>query len=364
MDTTGEGSPGSGKDAQSLRQEILDLKKKWGEKLLILTHHYQRPEVVRLGDVRGDSFELAREASRREDVEHIVFCGVLFMAEAAAIVARPEQKVYHPNMNAGCPLADYADAVQVERAIAAIEEVRGKGSVTPVTYMNSDASVKAVCGAAGGTVCTSSNAPRAFEWALERGECVLFVPDEHLGWNTAAALSVPDGEVVVWDPWENGGNLDAAELGRARIILWRGHCHVHTWFRPDHIQRARDASPEALVYVHPECHRDVVALADGAGSTRYLVQAAEQAPAGATIYIGTEINLVTRLDMEHEDKTILPLARSLCPNMFRITLRRLRDTLACLPDGETVMVDQEVRENAQLALERMLALGGRTPTGA
>ncbi len=356
MDTTFEGVPGPGSEADGLRREILDLKKQWGDRLLVLTHHYQRPEIVQLGDVRGDSFELAREAASRQGVEHIVFCGVLFMAEAAAIVARPEQRVYHPDPNAGCPLADHADAVQVERAIEAIEGVRGRGTVTPVTYMNSDASVKAVCGAAGGTVCTSSNAPKAFEWALERGECVLFVPDEHLGRNTAAALSIPDRDVVVWDPWKEGANLDASDLGRARVILWRGHCHVHSWFRPDHVARARAASPEALVYVHPECHREVVELADGAGSTRYLVQAAEEAPAGSTIYIGTELNLVTRLDMEHEDKTILPLARSLCPNMFRITPRRLRDTLARLPGGESVSVDEKVRENAQLALERMLRM--------
>ena len=355
MNTTHEGGQETGQHEEP-GEEILELKKRWGRKLLILTHHYQRPEIVRLGDVRGDSFELAREAARREGVEHIVFCGVLFMAEAAAVVARPEQSVYHPNPDAGCPLADFADAVQVLRAMETIEEVRGKGRVTPVTYMNSDVGVKAVVGAAGGTVCTSSNASTAFEWALERGECVLFVPDEHLGRNTAAALSIPDDEVVVWDPWKEGGNLDAADLARARIILWRGHCHVHTWFRPDHIQRVRGSSPEALVYVHPECHREVVELADGAGSTRFLVQAAEKAPAGATIYIGTEINLVARLDQEHEDKTILPLARSLCPNMFRITLRRLRDTLARLPGGDTISVDRQVRENARLALETMLRI--------
>jgi quinolinate synthase len=356
MNNTGAGVQGSGADAEKLREEILELKQRWGEQLLILTHHYQRPEIVRLGDVRGDSFELAREASSRQGVEHIVFCGVLFMAEAAAVVARPEQRVYHPSPDAGCPLADHADAVQVQRAISAIEKIRGKESVTPVTYMNSDASVKAVCGAAGGMVCTSSNAPKAFEWALERGTCLLFVPDENLGRNSASALSIPDSEVVVWDPWTDGSNLDPSDIEGARVILWRGHCHVHTWFRPDHVARAREASPEALVYVHPECHREVVEMADGAGSTRYLVQAAAEAPAGSTVYIGTEINLVSRLAMEHADKRIVPLARSLCPNMFRITLERLRDTLARLPDAETVTVDRDVRENAQLALERMLGM--------
>lgn len=344
----------SDREADGLRGEILELKKKWGRKLVILTHHYQRPEIVNVGDVRGDSYELAREAARRDDVEHIVFCGVLFMAEAAAVLARDDQRVYHPNTNAGCPLADFADAIQLGRALARIEEVRGAGSVIPITYMNSNVDVKAVVGASGGTVCTSSNAPRAFEWALARKPSVLFVPDEHLGRNTAAQLGIPDEEIVVWDPWHEDGTASFAELMSATVILWRGHCHVHAWFRPDHVREARRACPDALVYVHPECRQEVVRMADGAGSTRYLVGAAAEAPAGSTLYIGTEINLVTRLSMEHRDKRILPLAHSLCPNMYRITMSRLRDTLAALPGGEPVTVGENIRENARLALERML----------
>jgi quinolinate synthase len=343
-------------EIERLTGEVLEQKERWGEKLVILTHHYQRPELVRVGDVTGDSFELAREAAQREKAEHIVFCGVVFMAEAAAVVAREDQRVYHPNADAGCPLADHADAVQVERALARLEEAKGQGQVMPVTYMNSDVEVKAAVGRAGGTVCTSSNAHRAFEWALENRSTVLFVPDEHLGRNTAEKLGIPESEVVVWDPWREDGGVSFAELMTATAILWRGHCHVHTWFRPDHVETVRALDPDARVYVHPECRREVVRLADGNGSTRYLVQAAAEAPAGSTLYIGTEINLVTRLAQDHPDKTILPLARSLCPNMYRITIRRLRDTLYGLPLSEAVAVDPEVRQDARKALDRMLSL--------
>jgi quinolinate synthase len=361
MEATREAfSTGGEADPEKIRAEVVQLKRRWQERLLVLTHHYQRPDIVRLGDVRGDSFELAREAARRENVEHIVFCGVRFMAEAAAVVARPGQKVHHPHAGAGCPLADFADAVQVERALSSIEDVKGTGAVMPVTYMNSDVEVKAVVGRHGGAVCTSSNARTMFEWALDRRPCVLFIPDEHLGCNTADALHIPDAEVVTWDPHRDPATMDRGALERARVVLWRGHCHVHTWFRPDHVKGVRDRDPEARIYVHPECRREVVRLADGAGSTRYLVEAAEAAPAGSRVYIGTEVNLVTRLAMENPDKTILPLARSLCPNMYRISMRRLRDTLAALPDAEPVHVPDAVRGPARTALERMLSITSRS----
>jgi quinolinate synthase len=354
MDTAAHAAPDP---ARELRQ-IEELRQRWGERLVILTHHYQRPDVVAAGDVRGDSFELARAASERRGAEHIVFCGVRFMAEAAAVVARDDQRVYHPDERAGCPLAAFADAEQVERALAAIEKVRGRGSVMPVTYMNSDVEVKALVGEKGGTVCTSSNADSAFRWALEKRPVVLFVPDEHLGRNTASKLGIRDDELVVWDPWRPDGGVSFAELMTATAVLWRGHCHVHTWFRPDQIEAVRRARPDARIYVHPECRREVVRLADGAGSTSYLVRAAAEAPAGSTLYIGTEINLVTRLAMELTDRTILPLGRSMCPNMYRITLARLRDTLLGLPGTPPVVVDEDVRRGARAALDRMLALPG------
>lgn len=361
METTPEHGSAGAQDLEKVRQEILDLKKRWGDRLLILTHHYQRPEIVGVGDVRGDSFELARQAAQREGVEHIVFCGVLFMAEAAAVVARPEQRVYHPSPNSGCPLADFADAVQVQNALSYLEEVKGTGAVMPVTYMNSDVEVKAVVGQNGGSVCTSSNARDIFQWALSRRPCVLFVPDEHLGRNTAEAMSIPDQDVLLWDPYRDPAELDTEKMKRARVVLWRGHCHVHTWFRPDHVTQVRDRYPESRIHVHPECPREVVRLADGSGSTRYLVDAAQEAPAGSTLFIGTEINLVTRLASEHPDKTILPLARSLCPNMYRITLRKLRDTLRALPDVEPVTVGEQVRGASGTALNRMLEIASRGP---
>jgi len=278
------------------------------------------------------------------------------MAEGAAVLARPDQRVHHPLPSALCPLASFADSVQVERALDALAFIKGRDAVTPVVYMNSDAAVKAACGARGGTVCTSSNAERALRWAFDRGPCVLFIPDEHLGRNTADRMGIPDSEIVVWDPWRENGGIGEASLRSARLVLWRGHCHVHTWFGPEHVAAARRRHPDAIVLVHPECRREVVRKADGAGSTRYLVDAVTAAPGGCTIYMGTETNLVTRLAEENQDKTVLPLARSLCPNMFRITLTRLRDTLAALPGGEPVTVDEDVRRDARLALDRMLSL--------
>ncbi len=362
MNATRQEAAPPASDLSGVTDDILALKNRWGTKLVILTHHYQRPEIVAVGDVRGDSFELAREAAEREGVEHIVFCGVLFMAEAAAVVARPDQRVYHPSMDAGCPLADHADAVQVQRALEFLQDVKGTGSVMPITYMNSDVEVKAVVGQHGGSVCTSANARTLFEWGLSRRPSVLFVPDEHLGHNTAESMGIPDSEVLVWDPHSDPAVLDRASVARARAILWRGHCHVHTWFRPDHVTRARLQHPEARIHVHPECRREVARLADGVGSTRYLVNVVGEAPSGAVLYIGTEINLVARLALEHPDKTILPLARSLCPNMYRITLRRLRDTLAALPMAPTVTVDQSIGGAARTALTRMLEVATRGPS--
>ena len=351
------GSSRSERDAE-LSRRIRARKAEWGDRLVILTHHYQRPSIVALGDLRGDSFALARGASEERAAEYVVFCGVHFMAESAVVLARPGQRVFHPNPAAGCPMADMVARPDAESAWGALEEACGAGAFVPITYMNSPASVKAFCGEHGGAVCTSSNAPRAFAWALSQGERLLFMPDEHLGRNTAAAMGIPDEQLVLWDPAapDRWGGLDPDALRRARIVLWKGYCHVHTWFEPAHVVAARDRFPGCRVVVHPECRREVVEAADGSGSTDYLVRYVEQAPAGSTVVVGTEVNLVTRLASEYPDKRIEVLARSLCPNMFRITPGHLLETLDRLGEIDEVVVPEVDRRGARLALERMLAL--------
>jgi len=341
---------------QEHRQAILELKRSLGERLIILAHHYQRPELVALGDIRGDSYELSKKAAEAS-AEWIVFCGVHFMAQSAAVLARPDQQVFHPNPNAGCPMADMASGGDVARALDEIARVQQGKRLVPLTYMNTLVDVKAVVGEGGGAVCTSSNAPRAFEWAYGRGETVLFVPDEHLGRNTAARLGIPDEEIVRYDPAQGElGGLEEGKLARARLVLWAGYCHVHTWFTVQHIEEARSRWPGAEVHVHPECPREVVERADGSGSTGYLVKVVEDAAPGAVLIIGTEVNLINRLAAEHPDKRVLPLARSLCPNMYRISLRHLRSTLERLPDAAPIVIRDQERAGATLALRRMLEL--------
>lgn len=349
--------------AKPRNDDILDAiraeKARLGDRMVVLAHHYQRPEIVELGDFRGDSFELSRIASE-QTAEYIVFCGVHFMAESARILAKPAQRVFHPNLNAGCPMADMADAGDVERVWGELTEVLGDVSgLIPMTYMNSNAAVKAFCGRNGGTVCTSSNAEKAFRWAFERGERVLFVPDEHLGRNTANTLGLDRDRVVLWDWSRPYGGLDRDAIRKAQVYLWKGYCHVHTWYTPEHIAEARTRYPGCKVVVHPECREEVVALADGVGSTSFLVKFVEQAAPGSTIVIGTEINLTARLAAEHTDKTVVELSRSLCPNMFRINARKLHETVTHLGEpgeiGEIVIPDALIRD-ARLALDRMLQI--------
>jgi len=341
---------------EELRRSIAEVRQRLGDRVIILTHHYQRPELVALGDIRGDSYELSKKAAEAS-AEWIVFCGVHFMAQAAAVLARPEQVVFHPNPNAGCPMADMASGAEVARALDEIGRVQGGRRQVPLTYMNTLANVKAIVGERGGAVCTSSNAPRAFEWAYERGDTVLFVPDEHLGRNTARRLEIAPDEMALYDPRAGElGGLSEAELARARLVLWAGYCHVHTWFSVEQVAAARQRWPGCEVHVHPECRAEVVEQADGAGSTGYLVKVAQEAAPGATIVIGTEINLVNRLAAEHPEKNIHPLDRSLCPNMYRITARHLLTTLERLPDHNQVSVRDDERDGARLALQRMLEL--------
>ena len=327
-----------------------------GTQLLILTHHYQRMEIADLGDFKGDSFELARIAADRPDARVIVFCGVHFMAEAARLLAAPDQRVFMPDPQAGCPMADMIDRRDLEAAWARIHRVVGSEIVVPITYMNSSAETKAFCGERGGLVCTSSNAERSFRWALEQGDRVLFVPDEFLGRNSAAAVGVPEEAVAVYNPHTEDGGLSDAEIRRAKVIVWKGFCHVHTWFTPSHVAAARAAHPEARVVVHPECPPPVVQAADAAGSTRFIVDFVRDAGPGAVVVVGTEINLVKRLARDFPDRTVLPLDLSLCPNMSRTTLEKLARVLETFPPTHEVLLPPEVVTHARVALQRMLAL--------
>src|SRR6266568_267400 len=269
-----------------------------GRRLVILGHHYQRDEVVKFADYRGDSLRLSRLAASRPEAEYIVFCGVHFMAESADILSADHQVVILPDLNAGCSMADMADLEQVE---ACWEELGRclRGKMVPVTYINSTAAIKAFVGRNGGAVCTSSNAPKMMEWALARGERALFLPDEHLGRNTGYRLGIPLDAMAVWDPHKESGGLSEAEMQAARIFLWKGHCSVHQRFLPEHVERVRMAHPGIRVVAHPECSWEVCQLADEVGSTEYIVKRVVESPPGSQWAVGTEIHLINRLAKEH-----------------------------------------------------------------
>lgn len=279
------------------------------------------------------------------------------MAECAAILSRPGQRVLHPDPEAGCPMADMADIYQVEAAWAELAEVLDVRTLVPVTYVNSDAELKAFCGRNGGTVCTSSNAGGAFDWGFSRGNRLFFFPDQHLGRNTALGKGIPREEVVLWDRDRFPlGGLSPDEVRRARVILWNGYCHVHTWFRPAMVEEARKRYPECRVVVHPECTEEVVALSDAAGSTGFIVRYVREAPTGSTIVIGTESNLIRRLADEHPGKKVIPLSPSICPNMWKISLKDLARCLENPEEADHVVVPEPVRSEAKVALDRMLAI--------
>ncbi|WP_460734455.1 quinolinate synthase NadA [Nocardioides ginkgobilobae] len=340
-----------------------------GDRVFVLGHHYQRDEVIQFADVTGDSFKLARDAAARPDAEFIVFCGVHFMAESADILTGPDQQVVLPDLAAGCSMADMARLTQVETAWEAMAAAGVQAQVVPVTYMNSSADIKAFCGRNGGVVCTSSNAQTALEWAYEQhgpDTKVLFLPDQHLGRNTAVlqlGLSLED--CVVWDPHRPNGGLTEQQLRDARMILWKGHCSVHGRFSADVVDALREADPEIQILVHPECSHDVVLKADLVGSTEFIIKTIQAAPAGSSWAIGTELNLVKRLADSHPDKRIAFLDRNVCycSTMNRIDLPHLVWALESLVDGVVVNrieVDAETERWALVALERMLALPGRT----
>ena len=350
-----------GLPTEELDRRIREARAALGSRLVVLGHHYQRDEVIRYADHTGDSFKLARHAAAQEGIEYVLFCGVHFMAESADILTPPGVAVILPNMAAGCSMADMADPVDVFAAWDEMTAALPGERVIPVTYMNSAASLKAFVGRREGIVCTSSNAPRTFEYAFARGDKVLFFPDQHLGRNTGFDMGIPLDEMVVWD-WRKplGGNAPEA-LARARVILWKGHCSTHQRFSVEQIERARAERPGVNVIVHPECSREVVAAADASGSTERIIQALADAPAGSVWGVGTEINLVNRLAAEHPDKTVFCLDPVVCPcsTMYRIHPAYLAWTLEELVAGRVVnrvTVDAETREWSLAALERMLAL--------
>ena len=332
-----------------------------GERLIVLGHHYQRDEVIRFADVTGDSFKLARLAADRDRAEFIVFCGVHFMAESADVLSKPHQRVILPDLAAGCSMADMAADDQLQTTWDELQQMRIPG-VVPVTYINSTAAIKAFCGEQGGVVCTSSNAAATLRWAWERGERILFLPDQHLGRNTAHAMGVPLDEMVVWDPNEHWGGLTPEQVRDARLILWKGHCSVHTRFSVEQIANFRQANPEGRVIVHPECVYDVVQAADDSGSTEYIIRTTTDSPAGSIWAVGTEIHLVNRLASQlAPDRTIVTLDPfgCLCSTMFRVSPNHLLWILESLVDGEVhnqIVVPERQRHWSGVALDRMLAI--------
>ncbi len=335
-----------------------------GDRVFVLGHHYQRDEVIAFADVTGDSFKLAREAAARPDAEYVVFCGVHFMAESADILTGPDQAVILPDLAAGCSMADMAAIGQVEDAWDVLSDAGISDVTIPITYMNSTAAIKAFTGRNHGAVCTSSNARRALEWAFERGEKVFFLPDQHLGRNTAVLeLGLSLDDCVVFDPHRPHGGLTTDELRTARVILWKGHCSVHGRFALDSVIDVRERIPGVTVLVHPECTHEVVTAADLVGSTEFIINTLDAAPAGSAWAIGTELNLVKRLALTHPDKTVVFLDKTVCfcATMNRIDLPHLVWTLENLVAGNVVNrieVDADVAHWAGIALDRMLALPG------
>jgi quinolinate synthase len=347
--------------AEQLDEWIGTAKAVLGERLFVLGHHYQRDEVMRWANARGDSFGLSRLAADNHAAEYVVFCGVHFMAESADILTGEHQQVILPDLNAGCSMADMADIDQVEEAWAELATVTDVERLVPITYMNSSAALKAFVGRHGGAVCTSSNARAVLKWALDQGDKVLFFPDQHLGRNTGYQMGFDETDMRVWDPRHDLGGLEERDVKEATFLLWKGHCSVHQRFKVEHVQAARAEHPDAIVIVHPECAHEVVELADEVGSTDYILRAVASKPAGSVIAVGTEIHMVQRLAADHPDKTIFSLDPLICPcsTMFRIDASHLAWVLDNLVEGRIVnriSVDAETARWAKVALKRMLAI--------
>jgi quinolinate synthase len=356
--------------ADELASRIGAAKAALGERLFILGHHYQRDEIIRWADARGDSYRLSVLAQQRPEASYIVFCGVHFMAESADVLTADHQTVILPDLNAGCSMADMADIDEVEEAWDALSRVTDVDRMVPITYMNSSAAIKAFVGRHGGAVCTSTNARAVLEWALGgQGDQVLFFPDQHLGRNTGIAMGYRLDDMRVWDPRRDLGGLTEQDC-KSTLLLWRGHCSIHQRFCPEHVEAFRAEHPDGIVVVHPECPYETVALADQVGSTDYIIRALADAPPGSTIAVGTEVHLTNRLAHEHPDKTVVSLDPIICPcsTMNRIDEPHLAWVLDELVAGRVVnpiRVDADIAEWARVALQRMLDItAGRQGQGA
>ena len=335
-------------------EKIDQIKKQLKEKICILGHYYQRDDVLRHADFIGDSLELARRAAAAKEAEKIVFCGVHFMAESACILADDHQTVYMPDPNAGCPMADMAPLREVVKAWNDLSEFGDDW--LPIAYVNSSAAIKAFCGEHGGATCTSSNAVNVFKWAFQQNKKILFIPDEHLGTNTAHDIGLPDDMVAVFDPGKSLGGISAEQVKKAKILLWKGYCHVHM-FSPEDVTKARKEHPGAKIIVHPETPKNVLRLADAHGSTSQIVKYVDEAESGATIIIGTELNLVKRLAATHRGRvSIYPLRPSACRNMALTTEEKLLTLMENFPPENEIHVAPELKAGAALALNRMLAI--------
>ncbi|WP_078552652.1 quinolinate synthase NadA [Bacillus alkalicellulosilyticus] len=342
---------------QQMEERVREIKNKYGNRIYIPGHHYQKDEVIQFSDSTGDSLQLAQLSAQNKDAEYIVFCGVHFMAETADILTADHQEVILPDMRAGCSMADMADMDQTDRAWDALQK-KFSDTILPLTYVNSTAAIKAFCGRHGGATVTSSNAKKMLEWAFTQKERILFLPDQHLGRNTAFDLGIPLEHMAVWDPisdkLEYEGNVEDV-----KIILWKGHCSVHEKFTVENIKELRASSPETNIIVHPECSHEVVQLADYAGSTHYIIEKLKAAPANTKWAVGTEMNLVKRLGQIHTDKVVTSLNPNMCPclTMNRIDLPHLLWSLEAIEEGKVlnkIKVDEDVAKEAILALERML----------
>jgi quinolinate synthase len=344
-------------------ERLVAAKARLGRRVVILGHHYQRDEVIKFADYTGDSYKLAGQVSRHPDAEFIVFCGVHFMAESAHVLSAARQQVILPDLAAGCSMADMAEPEQLELCWSDLEQMLGSAAgIVPVTYINSSAAIKSFVGERGGVVCTSSNAAATLKWAWERGDKILFMPDQHLGRNTAYKLGVPLDQMVVWDPNEIWGGLEPSAVAAARLLLWKGHCSVHARFTVRQIEHLRAQHPGLRVIVHPEVPWDVVQAADDSGSTEYIIRTVKQSPAGSTWAVGTEIHLVNRLAREvAPERTVVSLDQfgCLCSTMFRVSPNHLLWVLEGLVDGEVhnrITVPEEQKHWTKIALDRMLSI--------